>query len=85
MHDIVDECSVEHDPRRHVPNGANDVVMTTWHEHEPLEEAVDFLATAAVPSDGYLPDSDFRLVLSVGHPEWGATAKRILETIGFFV
>jgi hypothetical protein len=57
----------------------NGVVMTTWHEDESLEEALFFFATCAVPTDGFSEDSDFRLVICVGHPEWSDIAKAYLQ------
>lgn len=87
FHDIVDECLVEDDlgARRFVGVTANDVVMTTWHNDETLEEALDFFTTCAVPTDGFAEDSSFRLVLSVGHPDWAATAREFLGSAKFFI
>jgi hypothetical protein len=87
FHDIVDEVIVEDDvsERRFAGPTTNDVVMTTWHERDSLEEALDFFATCAVPTDGLAPNSGFRLVICVGNPDWKDAANRFLESAQFFV
>jgi hypothetical protein len=55
FHDIVDEVVVNDElgERRFAGPIANDTVMTTWHEHETLEQALDFFVTSAVPTQGF--------------------------------
>ena len=86
FHDIVDGVIVEDDVTERKFRGptADDVVMTTWHEHVSLEEALDFFATCAVPTDGLASDSGFRLVICVGNPDWAAAASRFLQSANFF-
>lgn len=80
FHDIVDEvCGPLPDPT------PKDVVMTTWHSSETLEEALDFLATCAVPTDGYAQDSDYRVVVCVGNNDWGERATRFLKDAEFCI
>jgi hypothetical protein len=87
FHDIVDEVIAKDDTaeRRFAGPSADDVVMTTWHENQSLEEALDFFAACTVPTDGFMPDSSFRLAICVGNPAWAATAKQFLESAKFFV
>jgi hypothetical protein len=49
VHDLFDwEC---------IPNEAEGfTVMTTWHDDEPLREAIWFFANAASPDEGFSPD-----------------------------
>ncbi len=72
FNDIVDEVIVGDDLTKQEFSGpsTSDVVMTTWHDDETLEETLDFLATCAVPIDGFTPDSHFRLVISVANQQW---------------
>lgn len=81
FHDIVDECVSEDSlgARRFAGPSENDLVMTTWHDDESLEEALHFFVYCAVPTDGFAEDSDFHLVICVGHPAWSATAKAYLN------
>jgi hypothetical protein len=82
FHDIVDAIVVKDqiNERRFVGPNANDTVMTTWHEDESLEEALDFFIACAVPTEGFVLDSSFRLVICVGNAEWAGTATRLLES-----
>ena len=59
FHDVVDDIVLKDtlNDRRFVGPTANDTVMTTWHEHETLEElSISFLGSAA-PTDGFALDS----------------------------
>jgi hypothetical protein len=87
FHDIVDEILVGDDlgERRFTGPTAADTVMTTWHEHQTLEEALDFLATCAVPTDGYTADSSYRVVMCVGSLESAAVATRFLKAAKFLI
>jgi hypothetical protein len=87
FHDIVDEVIAKDDTaeRRFTGPTVDDVVMTTWHENQSLEEALDFFATCTVPTDGFMPDSSFRLAICVGNLAWAATVKQFLESAEFFV
>ena len=82
FHDIVDETVVEEDINecRFVGMTPKDVIITTWHIDETLEEALEFFTTSALPSEGLIPNSDFRLVACVGHPEWTVTASSVLQS-----
>jgi hypothetical protein len=82
FHDIVDEIVVDDDlgPRRFSGSKPGDVIMTTWHNDESLEEALEFLAVAN-PTEGFEPDSDFRLVICVGNPDWVEQANRFLRSV----
>ena len=86
FHDIVDEVIVGDDisDREFSGPSKDDVVMTTWHDDETLEETLDFLATCAVPTDGFGPDSDFRLVISVANQQWAVQARKFLEAVKIF-
>ena len=54
FHSIVDDVKLKDDlgERRFVGPRVGDVVMTTWHDCDTLEEALEFFATCAVPTDG---------------------------------
>ncbi len=60
FHDIIDEVVVEdglHE-RMFVGPTPSDVIMTTWHSEESLEEALDFFTTSAQPTKGFVADSE---------------------------
>jgi hypothetical protein len=88
FHDIVDEVVVEDDvlgERRFVRPTAKDTVMTTWHDHESLEEAIEFFTNSALPTQGFAADSSFRLVICIRNPDWADTATRVLQSTEFFI
>jgi hypothetical protein len=87
FHDVVDELIIGDDlsDQEFAGPSRSDVVMTTWHDDKTLEEALDFLATCAVPTDAFAPDSDFRLVISVANQQWAAQAQKFLESVKFFI
>lgn len=87
FHDVVDEIIVgdELAERKFVAPTAKDRVMTTWHANETFEEALEFFATCAVPTDGYIADSSYRIVMCVGNPEWAAEATRFLKAAKFLI
>ena len=87
FHDIVDEVVVQAGlgERRFVGPTASDTVMTTWHEHESLNEALDFFTGSAIPTQGFAADSSFRLVFCIGNPDWADTASHVLQSTEFFI
>jgi len=82
FHDIIDEIVVEDGlgERRFVGPIPDDAIMTTWHADESLQEALEFFATSALPTEGFLADSDSRVVACVDNPEWAHTASRLLQS-----
>jgi hypothetical protein len=85
LHDIFDEVIVKDElgERRFSGPTANDVIFTTWHSKDSLNEALDFFATCAVPTDGFLADSDFRLAICAGNTRWAETTRRFLQSATF--
>jgi len=86
FHDIVDEVIVGDDLSEQEFSGpsTDDVIMTTWHDDETLEEALDYFAICTTPTDGFAADSDFRLVICVGNSDWAARANKFLHSATFF-
>jgi len=87
FHDIVDEVIVgdELGAHRFAPPSSEDVIMTTWHDDESLEEALDFFTTCAFPTDGYAEHSGYRVVICLANSEWASTARKFLREADFFV
>ena len=86
FHDIVDEVIVvdEIGERRFAGPSKDDVVITTWHEEDTLQEALDFLATCANPTDGFASNSAFRLVICVGNSDCSRISREFLAAAEFF-
>ena len=68
VEDLFDEVDVERSP-----NGP--IVMSTWHEHEPLAEALWFALFNAFPDAGHSDVCQSVLGLSVGSSAWAATIR----------
>jgi hypothetical protein len=77
----VDEVLVvdELEARLFVAANGHDRVMTSWHEHESLEEALDFFIKWAHPDGAFEQDSDYWLALSLGEPTWTELIRKELE------
>ena len=50
----------------------DDVVMSTWHEKDTLQQAVGFFGKNAWPSGSFETTTHDWFAVSVGHPEWEA-------------
>ena len=74
VHDSCDQAAAELDL-----NNDHGVIMTTWHDHEPLEEAVWFAANAAFPDHAYAEAAGALVALSIGSNEWHSHIRDYLE------
>jgi len=75
VHDTVDECVVE---RELEVGEAGYTLMTTWHDKEPLEEALEFFSMCAIPSEDQLRGDFERFAVAVGNSGWA-------ERMGLFL
>ena len=63
VHDLFDE---ERDP-----NETNEtVVMTTWHDNEPISEAVCYFDLCAYPAEGFEAECSDWVAISVANESW---------------
>lgn len=46
------------------------LLMTTWHDDEPLNETLWFALNATVPAPAYLADTRSVVAVSVARPDW---------------
>lgn len=66
VHDIFDE----EDLARGLERGTHDVIMTTWHNDESLEEALWFFVHSASPADGYVHGCADWVIAPIANPVW---------------
>jgi hypothetical protein len=67
VHDIFDSCIVDREVIRGIkPPGC---LMTTWHDREPLTEALEFFALCAIPEQAEWSCETW-IALSVANQEW---------------
>jgi hypothetical protein len=66
------DCERLHDAFDAEQADSTPLVMTTWHAHETLDEALWFALFASVPDDAYFETCDSDLAIVVGDPKWAA-------------
>jgi hypothetical protein len=54
---------------RELKGGPEQTIMTTWHDKQSLEEAVDFALGHAVPDDALVQGCDAVVLAAVGDAE----------------
>ena len=81
FHDLVDEVIVADNIASRLFTGPNktDTIMTTWHQHETLDEACDFFINLGAPTAGFEADSYYWVAICVNNSQWAATMRRKLE------
>lgn len=70
-HDIFDLQCLDIDP----------VIMTTWHDDEPLDDAIWFFLRTTFPDDAYFDTTRTALAVVVGAPEWASHVERRMRDI----
>jgi hypothetical protein len=82
VHDIADEFET---PGLRSPDLPEDsVIMTTWHDDEPLEEALWFFLFTTWPDPFYESSTRSALAISVGATEWSFIIRSALSDPGEF-
>ena len=78
VHDIIDEVVGNRDLGR----TDEDVIMTTWHEYEVLDEALWFAVNSAFPAGAYEQTCKTLVAVAVGSQDWGSQiAKNLSESV----
>src|SRR6266581_6511557 len=67
VHDIFDEIEVQRDLEQKDDN----VIITTWHADESLEESLWFFVNCAFPSQAYEQSCKEWIVAPIGNDGWG--------------
>jgi hypothetical protein len=79
VHDIFDEEDVARDLGR----DTHDVIMTTWHKDESLEEALWFFVHSAFPADGYVRDCTDWVIAPIANPGWEQEIREKIRRVAF--
>jgi hypothetical protein len=53
--------------------------MTTWHDDEPLDEALDFFVSLSCPTAGFERNNNFWIAMSLNNAEWAVQIQQHLE------
>lgn len=80
VHDLFDVVDIEENPESNAPDSET-VIISTWHDSEPLEEALWFAIHSAYPAPPY--DTTWRatIVAAVGSAEWATATRRYLADL----
>jgi hypothetical protein len=70
VHDIFDEVAIER-------SDGHDLIMSTWHEDEPLTDAIWFSVFCAEP-DASVGSCGAVLGISIDNPSWAAEIRRAM-------
>jgi hypothetical protein len=75
VHDVFEATDAEFHP----DSTADDVVLSEWHEDEPLAEALRFAVAQASPAADHEKTCKVTLAVSVGNPDWAERIRKWLK------
>ena len=75
MHDIFNEVR---DAQRNAQTGVS-VVMTTWHEHDSLQEALWFFLASTYPDEEFADTTNAAVAVVVGNEGWSSEIARAFK------
>ena len=78
LHDMCDE------EREALPEPSEAVVMTTWHDNEPLTEVLWFVLTTT-PDEAHEPDCTTTVGISIGSRKWASEIRDAFSRPSEFV
>ena len=80
VHDLFDEVDIQENPESNAP-GTDTVIMSTWHDTQPLEEALWFSLHSAYPASPYDRSTTATIAAAIASPAWGASIHRYLQDL----
>lgn len=78
VHDIFDEADIERNPQLTEAN----VVMSTWHSKNSLEEAIEFFLYCARPTSDYRNTCSDWVAAVIGNSGWELQVRASLSQAG---
>jgi hypothetical protein len=78
VHDIFDDADIVENPESN-EEGTETVIMSTWHESEPLEEALWFAVYSAYPAPPYDATTISTVAAVIANERW---AKEVHAYLG---
>jgi len=76
VHDVIEQIASHPDDPFGIPDDS--CIMTSWHDHDPLREALHFFLRFSWPDEHYFDSTRAGLAISVGSDAW---ANEILEAL----
>ncbi len=81
VHDVFDLVVVQQQSQQE----REYAIMTTWHSHESLDQALWYALEVAYPDEMYAPSCRATVVVSVANPAWDAQLQRRLAYMQQFL
>ena len=82
VHDVIDEVE---EVREQANPDDESVIMTTWHNEEPLSEAIWYVLYSSLPDDPYISECKSTLAICIGSPEWAAQIRMVSVILKSFL
>lgn len=86
-----DDCQRVHEVFNRVLEGPDppatafpDLVMTTWHAREPLDQAIWYLLFASIPDEDFIDVCRDALFISVGNERWAQRVREAFRDVDRF-
>jgi hypothetical protein len=80
VHDVFDDADIIENPESNTPD-TDTVIMSTWHDSEPLEQALWFALYSAYPAGPYDSKTIFTVVAVVASEPWAQAVEGYLEDL----
>ena len=80
VHDLFDDADIQENPRSNASD-TDSVIMSTWHEDKPLEEALWFAIHSAYPAAPYDRATVATIAAVIGNAEWGGKVRKYLTDL----
>ncbi len=77
VHDIIDEIDSYTSNDSGSPEDS--VIMTTWHDNEPLDEVIEFFLNLTDPHPYYEETLKSSIAISIGSAEWFSIIRNALK------
>jgi hypothetical protein len=78
VHDVFDDVLLQKSIDGEASFSRERIVMTTWHDEEPLDEALYYALFESIPAMDYFDSCHAVLSICVGQPEWADEVRRLL-------
>jgi hypothetical protein len=78
VHDVFDAVLEQRSIDGRASFSRERIVMTTWHDEEPLDEALYYALFNSIPAEDYFDSCHAVLAICVGQHEWADDIRRLL-------
>jgi hypothetical protein len=80
VHDVFDDADIVENPESNTP-ATDTVIMSTWHDSEPLAQALWFALYSAYPAEPYDSKTISTVAAVVSNEHWAQAVEAYLEDL----